>query len=190
MAVTVFTWDMFKGGKFNGVGHASMHVHGDAGNIYISFWPGQHTLKDALSSVGKIHFMTGDKKEDGMPSWASKPLTNLDESKIIRFWNQFEPNSALDYKGNFSKNVTKPNDGGKTYNILFSQCSTTVLSALLVGADQSTRDKVRMWIVANAGTNVDFAGIRSVQRFVPLPRIPTITPADVRELVKAVWDDF
>jgi len=190
MTVTVFTWDMFKGGEFNGVGHASMHVHGAAGNIYISFWPAKHALKDALSSVGKVQFMSGDKKADGMPSWASKPLENLDEEKIIRFWNEFDPNAALDYKGNASQNTTKSNDGGKIYNILTSQCSTTVLAALLVGADEATRKKAYLWLFSNAGTNIDFAGIKSIQRFVPLPRIPTITPADVRELIKSVWNDF
>ena len=190
MSVTVFTWDMFNGGKYNGVGHSSLHVHGPEGNIYISFWPAKHAVREALSSVGNVHSMSGDKAEDGQPSWASKPLKNLDERKIIKFWNEFDPNSALDYKGATSKNVTKVNAGGKTYNILFSQCSTTVVAALLTGADQETRNSIITWFALNAGSNIDFAGIRSVQRFVPIPRIPTVTPADVRELVKEVWKDF
>jgi hypothetical protein len=190
MTVTVFVWDMLKGGPHNGVGHASMHVNGPSGNIYISFWPAKHALKDALYSEGKVHFMTGDKKEDGMPSWASKPIDDLDEGKIIKFWNEFDPSSALDYKGSASKNITKTNEGGKIYNILFSQCSTTVVGALLAGAAPRTRDTIMTWLAANAGTNVDFSGIRSISRYVPIPRLPTVTPADVRELVKSVWKDF
>ena len=185
MAVTVFTWDMFRGG----VGHASMHVHGPAGNIYISFWPAEHAVKQALASVGKIHFMRADKNADGMPSWASRPINSLDEARIVQFWRGYDASPYLDYKGSASRNTVKSNEGGKTYNILASQCSTTVVAALLAGANRETRVKIERWLLLNAGTNVDFPGIKLLQAFVPLLRVPTVTPADVRELVISVWGD-
>ena len=185
MTVTVFTWDMFRGG----VGHASMHVHGSAGNIYISFWPAEHRAQEALSSVGKIHFMRADKDADGIPSWASRPIDDLNEAKIVRFWRDYDATPFLDYKGKASNNAVKTNEGGKRYNIFFSQCSTTVVAALLAGADGDTRKKIERWILLNAGTNADFPGIKILQPFVPLLRIPTVTPADVRELVRTVWKD-
>lgn len=188
MAVTVFTWDMFKFGKQFGVGHAALYVkNAQRGDIYISFWPSARKVNRAVWSVGKVHFMAGDKDEDGMPSWASKPLSGLDETKIIDYWGNFDPNHNLDYKGNSSSNVTHSNTGGKHYNILASQCSTTVVSALYTGADTLTRAKITTWLALNAGSNFDFAGFKGL-RF-PCLRIPTVTPADVRELVCAVWGD-
>jgi hypothetical protein len=73
---------------------------------------------------------------------------------------------------------------------MFSQCSTVVVGALLAGADLATRMKIKTWLALNAGTNADFAGIQSFSRYIPGFRLPTVTPADVRELVKHVWDDF
>ena len=74
MTVTVFTWDMFRFGKYLGVGHAALWVRSPQdGDIYISFWPAEHSFKAARGSLGKVHFMAGDKDADGMPGWASKP---------------------------------------------------------------------------------------------------------------------
>lgn len=185
MTVTVFTWDMFKPGKFTGVGHASMHVHGVHGKIYISFWPAAHRPDKALYSIGKVHFMRGDKEVDGHPDWASKPIENLNEKNIIEFWSNFDPNHNLDYQGSNSKDVTKDNAGGKIYNILFSQCSTVVVRALLSGADLTTRFKILGWLTANAGHNIDISGIKGVR--MPMMVVPTITPTDVREMVEWVW---
>ena len=190
MSVTVFTWDMFKFGPHFGVGHAAMYVQRSAGDIYISFWPAEHSARKSCGSTGLIHFMKGDKDEDGTPSWASKSIENLNEERIAEFWKGFDT-SKLDYKGSQSTNVTRINEGGKTYNILLLQhCATTVLGALLIGADADTRLKIKSWLIRNAGTNVDFAGVKSFSRFIPHFRIPTVTPADIRELVKYIWDDF
>jgi hypothetical protein len=59
----------------------------------------------------------------------------------------------------------------------------------LAGADAGTRNAINAWLLVHAGRNVDFAGVRNVFRFLPVLRIPTVTPADVRERVKAVWSD-
>ena len=187
MAVTVFTWDMFKIGPHFGVGHAAMHVHGPQGNVYISFWPAEHSLSKAMLSTGKIHFMRGDKEEDGMPSWASAPITNLDEGRIVDFWKAFDLSPSLDYRGAGSRNVTKPNEGGKKYNILLYQCSTTVVRALWHGADEALRRRIETWLAVNAGTNFDVPLIGAVKSSIFGARIPTVTPADVREMVCYIW---
>ena len=100
MAVTIFVWDMFKyrSGDGIGVGHASMFVHGNKGSIYISFWPSAHSLKAGWSSPGVVHFINGDKKADGQPSWASKPISTLDEGAIIAWWSKIQHNPLIDYK--------------------------------------------------------------------------------------------
>jgi hypothetical protein len=188
MSVTVFTWDMFKFGRYLGVGHAALYVNNSHyGDIYISFWPAKHSLSAAAWSVGKVHFMAGDKDEDGMPGWASKPLANLDERKIIDYWGNFDPNHNLKYKGAASYHVTHTNQGGKHYDILLSQCSTTVVQALLSGADTNTRMKINSWLRRNMGSNFDFGGFKGLR--IPNFSIPTMTPADVREMVCDVWGD-
>jgi hypothetical protein len=165
MAITVFTWDMFKFGKYFGVGHAALYVKNSErkGDIYLSFWPSHRSPISAAWSVGKVHFMSGDKEEDGMPAWASKPLTDLDEGKIIDYWGHFDPNHNLDYKGSRSSNVTHVNEGGEHYNILACQCSTTVVSALMTGANTNTRAKIRVWLALNAGSNFDFGGFKGLK---------------------------
>lgn len=189
MAVVVFTWDMFKSGIT--VGHASMYVQGQHGDIYISFWPKVvRSPRSAIYSTGALHLIRGDKDEDGQPDWVSRPLEDLDEAAIIKFWKPYDSAAQLDYGGPASNNVTKPNSGGKPYDFLFSQCSTTVVRALISGASLSKRLQILGWLTLNAGTNIDVAGLRSVSKFLPYLRIPTVTPADVRELVKWVWNDF
>lgn len=189
MSVNVFTWDMFKFGPHSGVGHASMHVHGPQGNIYISFWPAKHATLEAAYSQGKVHFIRGDKEDDGQPSWASKPLRDLNEARIVEFWKAYDSMPGLDYKGSNSANKTKTNDGGKIYNLAIQQCSTVVVGALLAGADLTTRLKIQTWLALNAGTNFDLGGIQGFSRYLPTFRVPTVTPADVREMVKRVWND-
>jgi hypothetical protein len=156
MAVTVFVWDMFKyrPGDGIGVGHASMSVHGEKGSIYISFWPSAHTLKAGWSSPGVVHFINGDIKADGQATWASKPIITLDEDAIIRWWSKIERNPLLDYKHKTPIQVSGSADAlpGNTYSILLNQCSTTVVSALMVGADQVVRGKIAAWLRVNIGS--------------------------------------
>jgi len=47
MAVTVFYWEMFKGIS---VGHTSMFVNGNQGNIYVSYWPEKHNVASGFYS--------------------------------------------------------------------------------------------------------------------------------------------
>ncbi len=179
MAVTVFVWDMFKyrPGDGIGVGHASLHLHGDKGSIYVSFWPAAHSPKAGWSSPGVVHFINGDIKADGQPSWASKPITSLDEDAIIAWWSKIQSNPLLDYqhKTPIQNNGAARASNGNTYSILLNQCSTTVVRALMVGSDQAGREKIRGWLLANMGSTPY------------LFHVPTITPLDVRELVEDVF---
>lgn len=95
MAATVFVWDMFKNW---GVGHASLYLSGGNGSIYVSVWPQMHNLQSGILSHAKIHFINADKLADGTPSWASKPITDLDESKVIKWWGRIQSNPLIDYQ--------------------------------------------------------------------------------------------
>jgi hypothetical protein len=179
MAVTIFVWDMFKyqPGEGIGVGHASMFVHGEKGTIYISFWPSAHTLKAGWSSPGVVHFMNGDKKADGQPSWASKTISTLDEGAIIAWWSKIQSNPLIDYVNKKPIQVSGAAHAspGAMYSILLNQCAITVVRALMVGADKDTRVKIMKWLQANMGSTP------------LLIHVPTVTPQDVRELVEAVF---
>ncbi len=179
MPATVFVWNMFKYRKPDsvGVGHASMFLRSPKGAIYISFWPAEHSLRAGLSSPATVHFMKGDRAADGNPDWASKPISNLDEAAIIHWWSRIQHHPLLDYKHPtpFQRTGAEPAEKGQTYSILTSQCSITVVKALLVGADERTRSDIWTWLRVNSGsTPVGF-------------HVPTITPRDVRELVEDVF---
>jgi hypothetical protein len=171
MAVTIFVWDMFKyhAGDGFSVGHASMHVHGEEGSIYISFWP-----------CGVLHFINADiKAEKGLASWVSKPITTLNESAIIRWWSGIQHNPLLDYKHKTPIQVSGAALAlaGNTYSILLNQCSTTVVKALMVGANLVQRAKILVWLGLNFGSIP----------YLPLHVVPTVTPQDVKKLVEAVF---
>jgi hypothetical protein len=179
MAVTVFVWDMFKyrPGDGLGVGHASMFVHGAAGTIYISFWPAAHNVKAGWSSPGVVHFINGDKEADGQPSWASKPISTLDEAAIIAWWSKIQANPLIDYQHKKPIQISGAAHAvqGNKYSILFNQCSTTVVKALMVGASQSDRFKIMAWQSVHGGSTPY------------LLHVPTITPKDVKDLVEAIF---
>ncbi len=179
MAVTVFVWEMFKyrAGDGVGVGHASMYVNGRAGSIYISFWPAAHNLKAGWSSPGKVHFMNGDIRADGRPSWASKPIVTLDEAAIIRWWSTIQHNPLLDYnnKTPFQLSGSAHASQGNMYSVLRNQCAITVVRGLMIGADLGYRAKISAWLQLNAGSAPY------------LLHVPTITPLDVEKLVEAVF---
>jgi hypothetical protein len=185
MSATVFEWDMFRGG----VGHASMYINGKSGVIYISFWPQHHSVAAGLLSKGKIHFMNADKKADGVPSWASRPLNDLNEAAIINWWRGIQSDPFIDYK-NKKPFQTSSDDAAnfqqannRVYNILLNQCSTTVVTALVIGAAPETRAKILRWLALNAGRGL---GPVQVPGFIPY-RVPTVTPTDVKNLVIDVW---
>jgi hypothetical protein len=174
--VTVFEWDMFKG---FGVGHASLLIHGNSGSIYISFWPAAHTLKAGWSSPGLVHFINGDIRADGRPSWASKSISTLDEAAIISWWSKVQHNPFLDYAHKTPIQVSGVAHAisGNTYSILYNQCSTMVVTALLIGADEGCRTQIFAWLAKNMGS-LPF-GLR-------LPNA-TITPLDVKKLVEDIF---
>jgi len=189
MAATVFVWDMFKGG----VGHASMHVAAPQGSIYIGFWPTKPgDARSGAYSAGKIHFMNGDRLTDGAPQWASKPITGLDEDAIVKWWGTIQENPVIDYanKKAFQRSPSKDSAfqwaSDRSYNILTSQCATTVVLALMVGADAMLRIRMATWLAINMGTGL---GDIQLPALGPI-RVPTVTPKDVRNLVTAIWGDI
>lgn len=179
--ITIFEWDMFKYTLHEGfgVGHASMLVHGDKGNIYISFWPAAHTLKAGWRSAGLVHFINGDIRADGQPSWASKSIYSLDEAAIIGWWSRVQHNPFLDYAHKTAIQVSGVAHAipGNAYSILYNQCSTMVVMALLIGADQTCRTKIFAWLSKHMG------GVP----YLPFRLAPTITPLDVKNLVESVF---
>ena len=115
---------------------------------------------------------------DGQPNWASKTITTLDEGAIIQWWGQVEPYPLLDYERKTPIQISGTGQAapGNAYSILLNQCSTTVVRALMAGADPQCKAKITAWLWLNMGSNPAH-----------LIRIPTITPHDVRELVEAVF---
>lgn len=178
MAVTVFVWDMFrKTDEGFSVGHASMFVKGDKGTIYISFWPSQHSLSAGWHSAGVVHFINADVKANGRPTWASKPLDNLDEGAIIDWWSKVQSNPFIDYKHKTPIQISGAEHAspGNMYSIVLNQCAIAVVRALLIGASPSDRDSIMAWLQVNGGSTPY------------LVHVPVITPQDVRELVEAVF---
>ena len=193
MTVTVFVWNMFGRGPDGkrGVGHASMHVSGASGSIYVSFWPYAHNPTAGWSSPGKIHFMNADRLADGRPQWASKPLGGLDEKAIIQWWGRIQRDPSIDYKHKkpFQLSTDKDNAfqlaDNTQYRILQCQCATTVVAGLEAGANSALKAKIKHWIRSSATSvgPVQIPFLRSLG-------FPTITPTDVKRLIMSVWNDF
>ena len=177
--VTVFEWDMFRHtqGGFS-VGHASMLVNAHQGSIYISFWPAAHSLSAGWASAAKVHFINGDIKADGQPSWASKPISTLNENAIINWWSKVQSNPLLNYKNPtpIQKKGMDNAKPGNVYAVLFNSCSTAILKALWTGADPPTQNKILVWSALNKG-GVPWGPFR----------LPTITPLDVKNLVEYIF---
>lgn len=195
MSAIVFIWEMLRkapGDRMPGVGHASMSVRGPTGTFYISLWPSEHSLSAGLSSPAKIHFINADKKTDGIPQWASKPLQGLDEMAILQWWKGIQENPIVDF--NNKKEFQRSSDPMKNfqmanksqYSILFNQCATTVVAALYNGADMKMRAKMAAWLACKGGVSDGTAGV--ILQALGI-RIPTITPRDVREMVISIWGD-
>lgn len=204
MAVTVFTWDMFKfrPGDGIGVGHAALFIHGQQGNTYISFWPAQHTLKAGWSSSGVVHFINGDiKAEMGLPDWTSKPIEGLDEHAMIQWWSHVQHNPLIDYKHKTATQISGASSAsaGNRYSIVLNQCAITVVYALWTGSNAYGRARIVAWLAVSGGrTPSPFEVKDSPLWLVPLlaifsgsipgsPRLPTVTPRDVRGLVEAAF---
>ena len=192
MTVTVLVWNMGSRGPdgSRGVGHAAMHVSGRYGSIYVSFWPEEHSLKAGWSSPGKVHFVNADRLADGQPNFASKPLDGLDELAIIRWWSRIQRDPLIDYKNkkpfqtSNNKDTAFQSAQNTQYRIFNSQCATTVVSGLLVGANPDLKIKINNWIQSSA-VNIGPVQVPFLRAF----GIPTITPTDVKRMVISVWND-
>lgn len=171
MSVIIFVWDMFKyrPGDGVGVGHASLYIHGNSGSIYVSYWPAKHSVRAALGSPAKVHFMSGDKLADGNPDWASKTLQNLDEEGMIGWWKRIQPDCMLNYehRTSFMQQGVEEAATGSEYNIVKNQCSTTVVNCLLAGSDAKLAASIRAWKTLHC----------------PI----TVTPSQVKTLIEDIF---
>jgi hypothetical protein len=152
-----------------------------------------HRVDKAIYSPGHIHFVNADRLSDSTPSWASKPIRNLDEGAIIAWWRKIQADPIICY-GNKKPPQKCSNEAtnfqpatNAHYNIMSNsnQCSTTVVAGLLAGANVELRSRIMMWWLQNAGKGL---GPVQLPTFVPL-RVPTVTPEDLRNLVTAILGD-
>lgn len=165
MSITVFVWephvDMY--------GHASMHIKDGP---YISWWPTSAASTDLgrkthpmLGSYAFVNSMRQDKaSERRPPSWASAPISCLDEGAIAAWWRLFSgcpPNKA---RGGFQT--------ASTYNVLTTSCSGVVFRALVEGGLR------RHWMASSIAADLG----------------AVISPADIKDLASALsgemgfWD--
>lgn len=128
MAITVFVWDA----HVDMYGHASLSIDGGA---YVSWWPSGelegkgHTKGNGmLGSRAMASTMKTDKRsEKRIPSWASAPITCLDEDAIGQWWGQQSGRS-----GTLADEKRDTRSNGR-YNVLTSSCAGKVFEALVVG---------------------------------------------------------
>ncbi|MFC0202647.1 hypothetical protein [Novosphingobium soli] len=202
MTITVFTWNMGGVGPqgTRGVGHASAQV----GDAYISWWPAEHALKAALDSRAKRHTIRDDIEADGTPHFASAPIADLDEDKVLSWWK-----SVCDANDNWSHDERALG----SYRFLSNNCSTTVFRALLIGAAPELR--TRIWAtylssqanteatLARAGVILDrivggwggYAQVIESIKLLGIDRTVTalrpagliVTPLDVHAVVSKIW---
>lgn len=128
MPITVFVWDP----HVDMYGHASLSV--DNGP-YVSWWPsgqlegaGAKTGKHLLGSRATASSMRRDKvSEKRVPSWASAPISCLDEQAIALWWKKLSGRSGLPL------DEKSPNLANGRYNVLTTSCAGVVFEALVVG---------------------------------------------------------
>ena len=193
MTVTVFVWPMFGRAPdgSRGVGHAALYVSGGCGNIYISFWPAEHSPSAGISSPGKVHFINADRLSDGVPQWASKPLVDLNERAIVEWWSHIQFDPLIDYSHKRPFQISKNREEAfqpanhTQYRLINSQCSTMVVSALSHGATPEVRKKIDNWLLTKC---VNIGPLQIGRRLSFLMRsIGTVTPTDVQTLVTDIW---
>lgn len=200
MSATVFVWEMAK----TGVGHASLSVRGKAGGAYISWWPAASTSSlgraaHGVMSHGLVHSIRRDKEEDGIPDWASRPIGDLDEAAIVRWWGSLAQSSCL-------KSGEERSRSGH-YVFLTNNCSTTVMRALLIGANNARRALIGQFLLKSSqGDAAETLSQRAVGKVVggygtwgAIGRSTVelaaaaakpgfvIAPFDVRYVVENVW---
>jgi hypothetical protein len=172
-----------------------MYVNGAAGAIYVSYWPAAHNRKDAWNSQAKVHFINGDLVADGQADWTSKPLVNLDEAAIIRWWSRVQPDPLIDYKR--KKAFQMPSGSGateatagNTYNILKCQCSTSIVDGLWHGADATLKIRINAWkhqqpMRVGLETGAKYGVLAGLGAYGV--GLLTVTPNQVRRLVEDVF---
>jgi len=151
VAITVFVWNP----SVDAYGHAAMQI---AGGPYISWWPSIDlpTISGILTnsmfgSYAYVNTMAEDQgAEKRPPSWASAPITCLDEQAISSWWKKFSGNPR--------------NSGGYQslgkYNVLTTSCSGVVYTALLEGGLR--RHPMAFAVSANVGAIVSPADVKDV----------------------------
>lgn len=183
--ITVFVWDP----AVDMYGHASMHIQDGP---YISWWPGEQTVGKKgskggamLGSYAFVNSMRGDKSSEGRPpTWASAPITCLDEEAIKTWWSKFSGCPPDKLKGEFQTSAT--------YNVLTTSCSGVVFRALVAGGLR--KHGLASAIAANLGGVVSPEDVKDVAsalsgemgfwdtaRFMA---IDAVVPGDARDIVK------
>lgn len=165
MPITVFTWDP----HVDMYGHASMHIHNGP---YISWWPTStasttagRKISPMFGSYAYVNNMKGDKASEGRPpSWASAPITCLDEQAIEKWWRLFSGCAPGQEAGAFKTTAT--------YNVLTTSCSGVVYRALMEGGARKN------WLASSIAQNLG----------------NVISPIDIKDLASALsgelgfWD--
>lgn len=125
MSITVFVWDP----NADAFGHAAMQI--DSGP-YISWWPNRDRPTEKgrslymFGSYAYVNSMKRDKAAEGrVPSWASAPITNLDEAAMKLWWTKFSGCPIGKERGEFQTN--------SRYNVLTTSCSGVVFNAMVAG---------------------------------------------------------
>ena len=165
MAITVFVWnphvDMY--------GHASMHIQNGP---YISWWPTANAsnakgrnISTMVGSYAFVNTIRDDKASEGRsPSWASAPITCLDEEAIKLWWIKFSGCPKDKESGGFQTT--------SNYNVLTTSCSGVVFRALAEGGLH------KQWLASTIAQNLG----------------TVISPPDIKDLASAlsgemgIWD--
>ncbi len=182
MTITVFVWDP----HVDMYGHASLSVQNGP---YISWWPSKQT-EGAGAKVGTGMFgsraiassMKRDKlNEKRVPSWASAPISCLDEKAISDWWKKLSGRAGqpIDEK--------TPNLSSGRYNVLTTSCAGVVFEAMVVGGLH--KNALASAVASRLGTVVapndlkDIADALSGQ-FGTLDAVKYLVPTDVRNTWK------
>lgn len=185
MAITVFVWDP----HVDMYGHASLSVQDGP---YISWWPSSQ-LSGAGAKVGTgmlgsravASSMRQDKSsEKRIPSWASAPISCLDEEAIAGWWKKLSGRSGqpLDEK--------TPKLSNGRYNVLTTSCAGVVFEALVVGGLH--KNPLAGALASQLGTVISPDDLKDIAdalsgQFGTLSAFKYVIPTDVRNAWKYLF---
>lgn len=160
MTVTVFFWQP----SLPSVGHVSMAIDG---NPYISWWPASKQANAAWAQTFKRDIAM----EGRMPTWASEPITCLDDEAMRRWWTKVS--GRFDAVANTKQGGQYTQPGAGSYSLMFRNCAHLIVEGLKAGGMMK---------------HAEAAAIAAPLEF------KTVTPTDVRDMAIALsgelglWD--